>query len=499
MKKIIITIISSVLLIVFLLGFVDRVKEAPVENKAVFTYSISAIPQDLKVIGKLDKREQDIICATSRGLVDLGKDGNILPSLAESVEVHDDGLEYDFKIKNDIYWSDGSKITPKDIASFFREILTEEDESSIETILNVYGAREFRSGIGSFNNNVGIRASDTNLIVRLNSKNENFVKELSQPQYKLRKNVLLWQDINNNYKDLIYSGDYSISSMGISEIVLKRNTNIDAKLVETIHIVQDEGEELAMAAFEVGNRDIVINPPKTQLDRLKKESKLITLESNRGMYLAFNPNAESIPTEGKKEIYRLINKAVGEYQMSNTSFVELAEGSYFRNDKDDLAKLQSRKVMSNEVNEWKPSKEIALIAEGSTENKNFCEFLVKWFKKNTEMILTYTLIDKEEMKNVHEETYYNIALIQCEGSLIGENSLFNAMINFLPNNYKGELKNIKNEDERKSKFLSIEDSLFNTYQLLPILFYNDNIAVSNKIKNIVLDGNGNMDFNNLQK
>lgn len=148
MKKIIITIISSVLLIVFLLGFVDRVKEAPVESKAVFTYSISAIPQDLKVIGKLDKREQDIICATSRGLVDLGKDGNILPSLAESVEVHDDGLEYDFKIRNDIYWSDGSKITPKDIASFFREILTEEEEASIETILNVYGAREFRSGIG---------------------------------------------------------------------------------------------------------------------------------------------------------------------------------------------------------------------------------------------------------------------------------------------------------------------------------------------------------------
>ncbi|ATD55981.1 ABC transporter substrate-binding protein [Clostridium chauvoei] len=499
MKKILITIVSSILLVVFLLGFVDIVKEKPTESKAVLTYSISTIPQDLKVIGKLDKREQDIVCATSRALVDLDKSGNILPSLAESVEVHDEGLEYDFKIRDDIYWSDGSQITPKDIASFFREILTEEDENSIEALLNVYGARDFRNGTGSFNENVGIRTTDTNLVIRLNTKDENFVKELSNPQYRLRKNVLLWQDIQNNYQELVYSGDYSISSMNISEVILKRNNKIDSKLVESIHIAKDEGEELAMAAFEVGNRDIVINPPKSQLDRLKSESKLVTLESTKGMYLAFNPNGESIPVEGKKDIYRLLNEAIGEYQIQNSSFVELAEGSYFRDDKDDLAKLQSRKVMSNEVDKWEHLKEVVLIAEETTENKNFSEFLSKWFEKNTDMILTYNLVPKEEFKNIHEETYYNIALLQCESSLSGENSLFNEMINFLPDNYKKELKNIQSEEERKNKFVSIEDSLFNTYQLLPVLFYNDNIAISDKIKNISLDRNGNIDFNKLEK
>ncbi|MGL5353816.1 MAG: ABC transporter substrate-binding protein, partial [Clostridium sp.] len=302
MKKILIIVLASAITVIFLLGFVDRVNEVPVQSKEVFTYSINTIPRNLKNIGVLDKREQDIICATSRGLVEMDKDKKIIPSLAESVDVKQDGIEYDFKIRNDIYWSNGEKITTKDISNFFKEILTEENEVDIKALMDVYGGKKFRAGEGTFTENVGIQTTEDRITIRLNSKNDKFLEELSKPQYRVRKDVASWENISMKYSNIIYSGEYSISSMDMSEIVLKRNSKANSKLVETINIIEDEGEELAMAAFEVGSRDIVINPPKSQLSRLKQESRLVSYNSDFGMYLAFNPKGESLPAEGKKEI-----------------------------------------------------------------------------------------------------------------------------------------------------------------------------------------------------
>lgn len=499
MKKKLIAVISSVLLVIFLLGFVDIVNEVPVQNKEVFTYSITTIPRELKNIGSLDKREQDIVCATSRGLIELNKDGEIVPSLAESVDVREDGIEYDFKIRDDIYWSNGEKITPKDITNFFRELLTEEDEENISVLLDVYGARTFRSGEGTFTEHVGINATEDRIVIRLNSKNPNFLEELSKPQYRIRKDLIYWEDISKNFAEVIYSGEYSINSMDMSEIILKRNPKTNANLVETIHIIEDEGEELAMAAFEVGNRDIVVSPPKSQLSRLESDGRLVSTESDLAMYLAFNPKGTALPIEGKREIYSLVNKAMEEYQLQNNILLELAEGSYFRDDKEDLAKLQSRKVMGNTDSDWEPVEEVVLIAEESVGNKELCSFISTWFSKNTEIILSYNLINKEELSNLHDETYYNMALIQCEASLNNKKKLYEEVINFLPKEYRQSLEKAKTEDEKSSIFASMEDSLFSTYSVLPLLFYNENIAVGEKIKNVALDGNGNIYFNKLQK
>lgn len=224
MKKIIILVATTALLIGFLLGFIEVVNQEPTQNKEVFTYSVSTVPTDFKSVGSLDKRIQDIVCATSRGLVELDASKNIVPSLSEGVEVRDDGLEYDFKIRSDIYWSDGTQITPKDIVTFFREILTEEKEENIGALLNVYGAKAFRDGSGSFTENVGITSGEDNVIFRLNSKDDKFIEELTTPQYRLRKNVLLWENIRQNYDELIYSGYYNISEMTMSELTLNRNS-----------------------------------------------------------------------------------------------------------------------------------------------------------------------------------------------------------------------------------------------------------------------------------
>ena len=144
LKKIIAAISVSIVTIIILLSFIDRTPQESESNTADIVYSITSIPENLKSIGELNKREQDIVCATSKGLVELDAEGNIKPVLAQDYTVSDDGLEYVFKIRDDIYWSDGSKITPNDIVDFFREVITEESE--ISALLNVFGVKDYING-----------------------------------------------------------------------------------------------------------------------------------------------------------------------------------------------------------------------------------------------------------------------------------------------------------------------------------------------------------------
>lgn len=499
MKKLIITLISSALVVSFLIGFIDVSNSKTEKNNDEVIYSVSQIPTDFKAIGSLNKRAQDIVTATSRGLVELNENNEIKPSLAESVEVRDDGLEYDFKIRSDIFWSDGTKITTKDIATFFREILTEENEENIAALLNVYGAQRFRNGEGSFTKDVGISFSDENIIFRLNSKDDKFIEELTTPQYRVRKNVLLWENIKNNYSNLIYSGYYSIDNMTMSELSLKRNGNTDSNIANRIKIIPYEEEEVAMASFEVGGRDIVINPPKSQLSRLNSEGRLINLKSNRAMYLVFDPKDDILQIEGRRSIYKLINKALGEYEIDNSMYIELSEGSYFREDKEDLAKLQARKVMSNEENEWDSPKILHMIAEEGSENKEICDYLASWFENNTDIDLIYDLITDEELKSINKENYYDFGLIQGDLTLSNESSIYNSLLNFLNSDHKEKLLLAKTEGDRLKNFLSIEEELFTSYTVLPLVFYNDNIAINREIKNFILDGNGNINFSEIQK
>lgn len=497
MKKVIITIASILLLLIVLLGFIDIVPETPSENEEVFTYSISTIPQNLKDVSNVDKREQDIVCATSKGLVEFDKDGNLKPSLSDGVEVSSDGIQYTFKIMDNNYWSNGEKITAEDIKVFFKELITVGKEDEIEGLLNVYGARDYRNNSSDFDKQVGMSVNDNTLIIRLNSKEDNFVKELSKPQYRLRKDLSKWEDVNSNYDKIVYSGNYRISGIQEKEILLTKSEKANTELVKNIKIVEDEGEEIAMAAFEVGNRDLVINPPKSQLNRLKSENMLVTLPTDNSLYLAFNPNNTNIPVAGRREIYNDINKALGNYQTENNLLLELADGSYFREDKENIDKIQARKVMANIEEPWEKPEELVLIAENTARNKDICEYLFTWFKENRDIFLDYTLKPRDEIEKLYDDKYYNFTLLGYDNNAINREQFYNSVVNYIPNDISNNIKNANTLEEKQSLFTQIEDSIYSNYQVLPLVFYNYNIAITNKTKNVVLDWNGNINFNNM--
>ena len=490
MKKGIISIIIISLILMLLAFFIDVKKEDKDIKSDGITYSVDNIPKNLEKITKLSKRDEDIICATSIPLVEKDSEGNINPVLAENIEVSEDKIEYKFYIRNDKYWSNGKKINSNDVINFLKELMLKEDTNNILALLDIYGATNYRNGIGNFEEEVAITKDDNIVKIRLNKVNENFLEELTKPQYRIRKNLSYWENILDNYEKIIYYGNYSIAYINDDMLILKENS----EKKQEITFIKDENKELAMAYFEVNDRDIVLNPPKNQLTRLEKEGRLITIPENKGIYMCINDNLD---LNQRKMLYKKICEGVSNFQEENSSRIELSEGSYFRYENEDLTKLQNRKVNTNNVDEnINIPKVITLLAEDNEDNRAIGNSLKEFFENNLSLNLNCSFVKNSEFQDLELQKRYDLIMILSEYDV---NNLSEFYKNIIYGFDKKEKENIKDEIDISSDYEKFEEELFNSYRILPIAFINKNIAISNKVSNVFLDGNENLDLSNIKK
>lgn len=494
MKKYFFYTIIFISTILFCLGFINK-ESSHVSNdnlEETISYGIEEIPEDLEKVTKLSKRYEDIICTVSRGLVVNNENNEIIPSLASEVIKDNEGIQYEFKIRDDIFWSDGNKITPKDIVVFFKELLKEEDEENIQALLDVYGAKEFKAGNAVFETGVAIKNTEDSVVIRLNKKNDNFLNELSKPQYRLRKYLIMWENIKNNYDKLVYSGDYKIDYISKDKMILKRNDKSDGSNIASINILDDDSVELSMASYEVKERDIVINPPESELNKLSEEKKLVTMPKAEATYLVINSNSNSIPIQGRRQIYNNVYKGIEFYQNSNSKEFELAEGSFFREDKQDLTKIQARKVGSSKEGDWDKPEILTLLCEDNNENRILCRAIQQWFKDNTNITIKYSLV-KEEFEDEELKKRYDMLLVNNEANVSDKQNFYLKFKEYFTDNQNSILEK-STSNKTNYDYSTLEESLFDNYNILPLVFYNENIAISDKISQLKLDGNGNIDF-----
>ncbi|MEK7160035.1 MAG: ABC transporter substrate-binding protein [Patescibacteria group bacterium] len=72
-----------------------------------------------------DNLPPEILFKLSTGLTRVDKDNNVLPSLANSWEIKNDGKKYIFYLKKNLYFSDGKKLTSSEIQYNFLDVKVE--------------------------------------------------------------------------------------------------------------------------------------------------------------------------------------------------------------------------------------------------------------------------------------------------------------------------------------------------------------------------------------
>ena len=192
----------------------------------------------------------------------------------------------------------------------------------------------------------------------------------------------------------------------------------------------------------------------------------------------------------------MISKALEEYELNNQSLVKLAEGSYFRGEEQDLSKLQDRKVMSNLGEEPEIPEVIYLVCEESLLNKEMVDYISNWFDKNTDITLVGSLLRDEITNGV---SYYDMAIVNLDADYNNRDEFFEVISQYVSKDLLDKINISNTIEEKKDIITQIEDVLFENYSILPLIFYNDNIAVSKSIDNISLDGNGNISFELIKK
>ena len=221
------------------------------------------------------------------GLVDV-VDGEVVPALAESWDIEDDGALYRFHLRDGVTWHDGEPFTAADVVFTFEEVLFEFHSRTAASLGNAIDEI--------------VAVDDTTVEFRFPEGYGPLLLQLDHVEAPIvPKHVYEGTDILENEANTapIGTGPFAFASYDAdAEIRLVRNDNYFEEGLPhvdevVLRIIPDEGT--ALAALETGEVDFLFSAPGPELDRLEADPAFEFLRtavnpggSNCIMTLSFN-------------------------------------------------------------------------------------------------------------------------------------------------------------------------------------------------------------------
>ena len=162
-------------------------------------------------------------------LVEAWPERTIVPSLAESWEISDDGLHYVFKLREGLRWSDGEPLTAHDVEFGIKRVLDPERPGSSAAIYFVLeNGQDYCLGRTSDASSVGVRAlDDLTVEFRLAAPAPYFLSVMNrpdggpQPRHAIERDGDDWTATGKQ----VVSGPYAIAERDEARLVLERRAD----------------------------------------------------------------------------------------------------------------------------------------------------------------------------------------------------------------------------------------------------------------------------------
>ena len=525
MKKNISILLIFLLISTNLVACIKVTEKSNEEQREYVIYGVDSLPASLGFNVSLKDRENDVICSLFEGLLEVDESGEIIPSLASAWKVSDDGIDYIFKLKEDIKWSDGSRITASDFVDFFKSILSPNSKNIYASELYcIYGAKEYNNGKTTFEKGVAISApDDLTLKIRMNYKEDGFLKLLTKPRYRLRMVDDKLLDYYNSYKKIKYTGPYKIESVekDTSLKLIKNSSYIGASesSLAKIEFKVTDGEEMSFAAFSTNKIDLLINPPVSSLQNTDEKSSLDVFPTNTFTSLVFNENDKiSSSLDFRKGIWKSLMWEIFDSDLVKSNFQQVALGEFIREDKPDKESMANSNVTDNSQQKELKKKEaneifsnlklsdekITLIALDNSKNRNITSFIKKKLADNNKLNIKVNLYQQEELDQVIKNGDYQIYLrdfIIDSLNIVSFLKLWSKgeenFSGFNDGEYEAVMNNLKssnNKEEQKQLIVKAETLLKEKLPFVPLYFNNMIWCKSENIKYLFIDSNGNILF-----
>lgn len=396
------------------------------------------------------------------GLFKYDENNKAIPVLAETYSYSEDGKKMSIKIKEGFQWSDGTPITPQDVAE------------GLKNVINNYSG-EYTYQYGYLDNKIeeNIRINEEGILeISLKKEFTDFEKVLALPFYYPIKNT----------EDILagpFSGNFIVEKKSGNKIILSEQDKekaIAENRTESIVIEQNLETEKLIKGYQEKNFDIIF--PVENTDVIKGEK--ITSPGITLLWIN-SRNSELENIETRKAIYQSIDKINGIYP------------SVYREDNSsEKANISTTYSLANLAPK-------ILVLDLETE--------IKTAEKIAQQLLKKMDISPEVVAKPLEEYFadlktgnFDLALETWEGDYFGKNAFFELFKNPLNNplNVSGlivpeinELQNkvnkIADSQEREVLFTELENKIL---QSVPAVIVAEGInkeVYLQRVKNIYVN------------
>ena len=160
------------------------------------------------------------------GLVQLSRALDVVPDAAQYWEILDNGRKYRFHLRDDVFWSDGRRVTAVDfIYAWYRMLDPQKGLEFASLFYDIEGAVDFHQGQGS-KEDVGIKALDERTLeIRLYHPTAYFIQLLCHhiasavPRHVVVRCGQHWTDMEH----LVTCGPFRVQSLDEKALVLRRD------------------------------------------------------------------------------------------------------------------------------------------------------------------------------------------------------------------------------------------------------------------------------------
>lgn len=159
------------------------------------------------------------------GLARLDETGEPYPSLAEGWAISDDGLTYEFQLRDGLRFSDGSPLVAEDVRRSWLRLLDPATGATAPDVLSVVKGATARLLGDADEDEVGISAPDDDtLIVRLRYPASYFLDIVATPAtFVVPSNADATPDWQTPF-DFVGSGPYVVADVDVGDLVLQANS-----------------------------------------------------------------------------------------------------------------------------------------------------------------------------------------------------------------------------------------------------------------------------------
>jgi len=275
MKRSILILILSLSLI---MGFSLVAVTAPV----TLQWNLGTEPPTLDPSLATDTTSVFVIEQLFLGLTDFDDETvEVIPELATSWEVSEDGLVWAFHMRKDVKWTDGTPVTAHDIEYAVKRTCDPATASDYAYVLYIIkGAKEVNTGEITDLNHIGVKAIDDYTIQFALNHPAGYFPAIAGmwvarpvPRWTIEKYGEKWTEPEN----IVTNGSYLLTKWAHEdELIMEKNPDYpeaDKVQIEKIHCVMIVEASTAMAMYEDGKLDDVA-VPLDDIDRVKTDPVL---------------------------------------------------------------------------------------------------------------------------------------------------------------------------------------------------------------------------------